>query len=168
MSDPYIVMLDSANPAAPGLKDWTGPVQGYCNHVPPWTTEDYARFPGGHMVTSVRPEASWAAQAREIDVETGAASEADIVPFILERERLGHRDAGVYFSRDRWPAVLSALVGGKIGPMRVRLRVADWSVPPTRFDLGDGYIVWAHQYRNDPVLDIDRTAVFGRADFTRP
>lgn len=168
MTGAYIVMLDSADPGAAGLRGWQGPVQGYCNHHPPWTRADYARFPAGHMITSVESDPRWAAEAREIDVETGAAAAADIVPFILERERLRHHDAGVYFSLDNWPSILSQLVGHKIGPARVRLRVAAWGRPPTQFDLGDGYVAWAHQYKNDPVLNIDRSAVFGRPDFTRP
>jgi hypothetical protein len=161
-------MRDSANPDAAGLHGWTGPVQGYANHVPPWTRADFARFPGGHMVTSVRREASWAHVAREIDVENGAAEAADVPDFVLLRHHLGHDDAGAYFSLSAWPQVHAQLISRRIRPAMIRLRVADWSVPPHRFDLGDGYIAWAHQYQNDQALGIDRSAVFGALDFTRP
>lgn len=160
-------MRDAADPHAPGLSSWGGPVQGYPNRIPPWTAADFAMFKGGHMATSVRREAIWAHVCREIDVETDAATTADIPGFILEREHLGHDDAGVYFSYDRWPEIRSALVGAQIGPTRVRLRVADWSVPPTRFDFGDGWLAWAHQFANLPLLGIDRNAVFGPTDFVR-
>lgn len=163
----WLELRDSADPNARGLIGWDGPVQGYCNHVPPWTRQDFARFKAGHMVTSVRREATWAHVAREIDVERGAAQPEDIPDFVLLRHHLGHDDAGAYFSLDTWPLVKAQLLTRRIRPDMIRLRVADWSVPPTRFDLGNGYIAWAHQFENDQHLNIDRTAVFGARTFTR-
>jgi hypothetical protein len=48
---------------------------------------------------SVQREAYWAKYARVIDVETGAALPADVVPFIRERMALGHDDATAYVNR---------------------------------------------------------------------
>lgn len=50
---------------------------------------------------SVLPEAYWARFARCIDIERGAATPNDLVPFIKAR-RLHHDDATAYVNRSNW------------------------------------------------------------------
>ena len=160
-------LRDAADPGAPGLLGWEGPVQGYPNRTPPWTQADFDRFTHGVMRTSVHPDPAWALVCREIDAERFAAGPKDIPPFIDRRESAGFGDAGAYFSLDLWPKVRPVLKAAGIVPARIRLRIADWTGTPRKIDLGDGYQAWAHQFENVPALGMDRTAVWGARDWSR-
>lgn len=48
---------------------------------------------------SVKQEATWAREARCIDIEKGAGLTMDVVPFIRERKRLGFDDGTAYTNR---------------------------------------------------------------------
>lgn len=159
-----VEMRDAADWNAPGLQNWDGPVQGYPNRQPPWPPAAFRKF-RRVMRTSVQREPEWAELCREIDVENLAARAEDVPGFITARERLGHKDGGVYVSLDGWPEVEAHLRAAGIGPHRVRVRIARWRVPPERIVLPGWGEVWAHQFENDPALGIDRSMVFGKQDF---
>lgn len=59
--------------------------------------------------TSVYGESYWAKVARCIDVERGAATPADVVPFFRERAHYGHADATVYASLSNMDQIVQAL-----------------------------------------------------------
>jgi hypothetical protein len=63
---------------------------------------------------SVHPEAFWAKYARVIDVENGAASPDNVVPFIRERIAHGHHDATAYVNRSNWDAVKQLVAAAKL------------------------------------------------------
>lgn len=100
MSGKDLRFYDSAAPLNVPFGSLAGVyVNGYA-----WSPSEVHRM---HAVfgISVLPEARWADRARCIDVETGAASPGDVVPFLQYRERLGHRDGTVYVNRGSWDAV---------------------------------------------------------------
>jgi len=160
----YVEMRDAADPR--NLAGWHGPVAGYPNRIPPWTPADFrAHAAAGVMRVSVFPEPHWAHICREIDVERFAAQPWHAPQFILMREHLGFTDGGVYFSLSRWPAVRAQLETHQITPDRVRLRVAAWGKRPQQFNLGGGYLAWAHQF-DSLAAGFDRNAVFGHPEFS--
>lgn len=111
---------------------------------------------------SVLPEASWARDARVIDVENGAAGPGDVVPFIQERRRLGHDDAIAYVNRSNWPLVVKA-VGDAGLEAHVRYWVATLGGAPV---LQPGQC-WAEQFR-DADNAFDLSMLYGEDVFHRP
>lgn len=167
------------------------PVQGYLSQPGvfsyiPWTAADYALFPAGHIVTATRPgRPEDAKHAREIDVETFDATAADVPPWLIARHDFGHQDGQAYCDLSSVAGVLQAIWDAKIWDETWwRLRIAwYWGRPaaPTRDQImtevaryiaGTGlpmppaFRFWGSQWQGGP--GIDKNAVYGPYDFTRP
>lgn len=117
--------------------------------------------------TSVEGSAYWARYARVIDVENGAASPDDVIPFFYERARAGAHDATVYASLAtlQESGIVSNL--NAHGWKNPRLWVAEWDGNPAARPEVDGVKAWAKQYSNVGTR-YDLNALYGTNDFLRP
>jgi hypothetical protein len=162
-----IVMVDAAHPEHIPAGFTHAAV--YVNLEFAWPAAQVARFPH-HIKVSVESSASWAAHARAIDIEKGAATPAAAPEFVDERVVLGHDDATIYCNRDNLRAVLAQL-----GHRRPRLWIATLDDRPwTPVGLAaqikaverisiDPARIWAIQ--NGKHAGYDMSLVFGTPDF---
>lgn len=167
---PAIRMVDAAHPEQ--IPDGFTHAAVYINLKFAWPRAQVARFP--HIIKiSVQSAATWAAEARVIDVERGAAVPFDAPPFVDKRQALGHGDATVYANRSSLPLILAAL-----GQRRPRLWIATldnhpWVPEELAADLRarehvtvDPARIWAIQ--NGKHDGYDTSVVFGTRDFSTP
>lgn len=188
------LMLDTVGSNVPEILRVYGthhPVQGYIwqpgvfSYIP-WTAAQLAEFPAGHMLTATRPgRPEDARHAREIDVETSDATAEDVVPWLTHRHEYGHHDGQVYCDLSNVVGVLKAIWDGGIWDEPWwHLRIAWYwgrASAPTQgqvvaevasFLTGSGlamppaWRVKMCQWQGSP--GIDKNAVYGPLDFTRP
>lgn len=108
---------------------------------------------------SVLPDPEFARQARCIDVETGAATPEDVVPFARRRWELGFNDATAYVNRSNWPAV-RALVDAAGVQCRYWVATLDGTMQVPG--------AWAVQYQGGENAPYDLSVLYGTNDFVRP
>jgi len=96
-----------------------------------WTPADIARFPDAVMYDQSPVVTDFDTTADLLDVETGAAGDEDIVPFITEARdhfrkgtRPGQRWPGVYCSRNRVTEVCNVMVRGGLANGRTTVPLA--------------------------------------------
>lgn len=145
---------DSANPAAIPSGVYAGVyVNGFA-----WPAAQVHRM---HKVfrISVHSDPGWAAHARCIDIETGAAAPADAVPFVRERRRLGFDDATVYVNRSNMTEVRRLLEAAHL-PALFWVATLDGTqdVPGA----------WAVQYQGGLHSAFDLSVLHGVDNFHRP
>ena len=150
-----ILMADSAAPQ--NIPDTFKAAAVYINGDYAWPHAQIARFPKIIRI-SVFGAASYAAQARVLDVEQFAATPDDAPAFIRERRRLGFDDATIYCNESTLPAVRTACAG-----LHYRLWIASWTGHAHEVDGA-----WAVQYSGGVDLAYDTSVVYGREDFSRP
>jgi len=129
----------------------------YINGQFAWPQEQVKRMERVISI-SVLPEAHWATMARVLDIETGAASVADLVPFIRARRAAGYDDATGYVNRSTLPAAKAAVLAGR---ETCRFWVA--TLDGTQ-DIDE----WAVQYQGGQDAPFDLSILRGVNDFHRP
>ena len=123
-----------------------------------WSQAEIDRM--GHVFAiSVRPESGYARYARCLDVETGAASPDDVVPFLREREAHGHHDGTIYVNRSNWDQCRQGAESAGFHPY--------WWVATL-----DGTMLvadeWATQYYGGGDKPYDLSVLHGINNFRRP
>lgn len=154
MSSQKVHFYDSANPAAIPSGVYAGVyINGFA-----WPDRQVHRM---HKVfsISVHPDAGWAAKARCIDIESGAAQPSDAVPFIRERRRLGFDDGTVYVNRSNHDDVAARL---KAAGLHALFWVA------TLDGTQDVPGAWAVQYQGGLHAPFDLSVLHGPDNFHRP
>jgi hypothetical protein len=109
---------------------------------------------------SVGADPAWAAHARCIDVETGAATLEQAMAFVRERRNFGYDDATVYCDRSTLVALVEAFEHAKIRPPY-------WWVA-TLDQTQDVAGAWAVQYQGGPHAPYDLSVLHGVDNFHRP
>jgi hypothetical protein len=131
----------------------------YINGYYAWAEVEVARMAKVFRV-SVRADPTWAASARCIDVEQGAASPNQAVAFVEERRRLGFDDATVYCDRSTWTTLITQFARAKVEAPLWWIATLD----------GTGYLpgAWAVQYQGGPHAPYDLSVLHGVDNFHRP
>jgi hypothetical protein len=102
-------MYDTVTPA--NIPANAGMVAGYLNGKYAWMPSDWARFPNAVRVgISVR---AYYQVGHVLDVETGDATPAESVGWVLARRAAG-ADPSVYCDRSTWPRVRSAFAARNV------------------------------------------------------
>jgi hypothetical protein len=149
-----IHFYDSANPAAiPSGVYAAVYVNGFA-----WPKAQVDRM-GKIISVSVEREASWAAKARCIDIESGAAQPEDAVPFIKERRARGFNDGTVYVNRSNRAEVAERLE-------RAHLSALFWVATLDGTQSVEG--AWAVQYQGGMHSAFDLSVLHGADNFHRP
>lgn len=154
MSHPAIHFYDAASPGnVPSGVYAAAYVNGFA-----WPEVEIRRM--SHILRiSVRPEAFWAKFASIIDVETGAASPDDVVPFIRERNAHGFNDAKAYVNRSNYDQVRSQVDAAGV-------RCLYWVATLDGTQQIEGS--WAVQYQGGQNAPFDVSVLHGINDFHRP
>jgi hypothetical protein len=115
-----------------------------------------------HKIFSVSVERSqhWASKARCIDVELGAATPDDVVPFVKQRRDLGFDDATVYCNRSTLVAVKQRLKEAHVSGVYLWIATLDG----TRDVPG----AWAVQYQGGVHSAFDLSVLHGVDNFHTP
>jgi hypothetical protein len=129
----------------------------YINGQFAWPQEQVKRMERVISI-SVRSEAHWAIMARVLDIERGAASVSDLVPFVRARRELGYDDATAYVDREDLPACKAEVAAAGL---RCRFWVA--TLDGTQ-DIDE----WAVQYQGGQDAPYDLSILRGVNDFHRP
>ena len=187
-----LILVDGVGSDVPAILARFGrahPVQGYIwqpGVLPyiPWTRQQLAEFPAGHMLTATRGGYPQDAEhARELDRETGDAGYEDVAPWLIARHDFGHKDGQVYCDLSSAGGTLAAIHdGGLWAEPWWRLRIAWYWGHPTAPTLGQIMAelvkwvhpdlmpgperIWASQWFAGGSYDMN--AVYGVPDFTRP
>lgn len=171
-------MVDGITEDVPAILQHFGsstPVACYVNGIYAWTHAQEAEF-GRKVRISVEPGQPEAARvARVLDVERGAATLADIEPFLRARTAAGHSDATIYCNLSTVMAAKQA-AGALIvprwwiawywgrpgapaeGDVRTELR----DLTGTELPAGS---LWACQYASHAQWDL--SVVYGQQDWSR-
>lgn len=156
MSKQLLHFYDSANAAnIPSGVHAAAYINGF-----KWSAADMARMSGIFRV-SVEREASWAREARCIDVETGAAQPSDVIGFVKERRRLGFDDATAYVNRSNWPLVRDFVREAKIEHPFYWVATLDGTMDVEQ----DGVKAWAVQYFGGDNTRFDLSVLHGVNNF---
>ena len=187
-----LILVDGVGTDVPAILARFGrahPVQGYIwqpGVLPyiPWTRQQLAEFPAGHMLTATRGGYPQDAEhARELDREKFDAGDEDVAPWLIARHEFGHQDGQVYCDLSSLAGVLEAIrAAGLWDEPWWRLRIAWYWGRPIAPTLGQvmqaaqnwlptGLMppasrIWAAQWFAGGSYDMN--AVYGVPDFTRP
>lgn len=157
------VMFDSVNPMVIPANHW---VAGYLNGRYAWPDSSWDRFPGHVKISVLGGQPRVARFARVLDVESGDATDSDVVPFVRERLATRRTDATIYCNRDTLPAVRAALAdAGLEAGKDCRLWVATLDGTKTIQDMSG---VWAIQDQGGVLAPYDISTGYGPADFVHP
>lgn len=131
----------------------------YADGLYAWSESEVQRM-GSVFRISVESAPHWAANARALDVESGAASVGDVVPFIRERMRLHYDDSTIYVNRSNWDACKRAV-------KNARLPEPLWWVA-TLDGTQDVPGAWAVQYYGGMRAPYDLSVLHGVNNFRNP
>ena len=128
-------------------------VNGYA-----WSDADIERM-GKVRRISVESSPVWARWASTIDVETGAASPADVPAFIRSRRQHGYDDATIYVNRSNWDTCKGLVRGEGLDCLWwVATLDGTWNLPGA----------WAVQGQGGPGAPYDVSRLYGEDWFHRP
>jgi hypothetical protein len=143
-------MIDSTHGSVPNVPLSTTKVAGYVTGSPDiqWTTADWARFPKASKVRIDQAPGGHAfatGGAEVLDVENGAATIANAVAGVLERQKKNEYST-IYISQSNLTALQDALRAAKAVMNRVGFWVANWSLSETEAAAALGNELVAIQY----------------------
>lgn len=121
----------------------------------------------GTFAISVLREPGWARFARCLDIESHAALPEDLVPFLHERARLGHRDGTGYVNRSNWKAAAQDVKDNRLPMPHWWVSTLDGTQEVVEhLDDGTELRAWAVQYFTNGRYDL--SILHGVDNFHRP
>lgn len=128
-----------------------------------WPVEEILRM-GAVKRISVLPQSFWAKYASIIDVETGAATPEDVVPFGEVRLSHGWDDPTAYVNRSNWQAVKDRVAEHGSEALKKCIRYWVATLDGTQDIPG----AWAVQYFGGLHTAYDLSVLHGKNDFHKP